>query len=254
MIMKNLITLILLAATFSLAGDMQEELFNLANKQYEAGNFDSAAILYSQIIESGTHDAKVYYNLGNIRFRQKKLGEAILNFEKARWLDASDNDIIANIEYTRSLTKDKIVPAEHSMFFRVILAVHDFINIQTQSVIIIIILFILAFCLTLYFSLDVKYRSFIFTIAMVMFIILLVTLPSFMAKRLDREKGESAIVLSSQVNVLNEPNGTEVLFTVHEGAKFKIIRKIDSFAFASLENGLAGWIDINEIGFIEIRQ
>ncbi|MBL8025612.1 MAG: tetratricopeptide repeat protein [Fibrobacteres bacterium] len=251
--MKKLIIITILAIS-AFAGDMENELFKMANKAFEAGRYDSAAALYTKIIDAGYHDADVYYNLGNTFFRQKKLGEAILNYERAYWLNESDADIKANIEYTRALTKDKIVPAEQSMFFTVLLSIHNLLSLRMQAILIAVLLIALALFLTAYFSLDTKHRSWIKVFGIAAILLLVGIAPSFLIKRAERSHSESAIVLAMQANILNEPNGSEILFTVHEGAKFKIIRKVDDYAFASLENGLAGWINLKELGIIEIRQ
>ena len=70
--------------------------FRAANQLYDAGKFAEAAAAYEKIEPKTAH---VYYNLGNAWFRQGKLGEAILNYERARRLAPRDPDILANLKF-----------------------------------------------------------------------------------------------------------------------------------------------------------
>jgi hypothetical protein len=70
--------------------------FKAANQLYNAGKFAEAAAAYEKIEPKTAH---VYYNLGSAWFRQGKLGEAILNYERARRLAPRDPDILANLKF-----------------------------------------------------------------------------------------------------------------------------------------------------------
>jgi hypothetical protein len=60
-----------------------------------------------------------------------------------------------------------------------------------------------------------------------------------------------AVVLSPRIDVRNEPDGAQVLFSVHEGAKFSLIRRVGEWRLGSLENGLTGWVHEKDLGLIE---
>ncbi len=248
-----LISILSVIVSLSYAGEMEEELFVLATRQYEAGNYDSASVLFTKILESGCHDSRVYYNIGNVKFRQKKIGEAMLNYEKALYLNPSDRDASANIQYLRQLTKDKIVPTEHSIFFKAIIFVRELFSLKTEAAIIILLVWLLSIFIILRYLADPKYSHTLKNCAIIVVVMLALILPSFLVKRHMRDTKENAIVMSAQVNVVNEPGGSEILFTVHEGAKFSIERKVSSYAFATLENGMAGWIALDDLGIIEVR-
>lgn len=70
--------------------------FKAASQLYDAGKFAEAAALYEKIELRTAH---VYYNLGNALFREGKVGEAILNYERARRLAPRDPDILANLKF-----------------------------------------------------------------------------------------------------------------------------------------------------------
>ncbi|MBI4367772.1 MAG: tetratricopeptide repeat protein [Candidatus Omnitrophica bacterium] len=81
--------------------------FQRANELYRNGKYQESARLYeeaAQLYES----AEVYYNLGNAYFKDKKLGLAVLNYERARQLKPRDRDLLANLAYVNGLIEYKI--------------------------------------------------------------------------------------------------------------------------------------------------
>jgi tetratricopeptide (TPR) repeat protein len=86
--------LLLLCAHLSFAASVGD--FKAANKLYDERKFPEAAATYEKI-EPKT--ANVYYNLGNTRYREGKLGLAIVNYERARRLEPRDPDILANLKF-----------------------------------------------------------------------------------------------------------------------------------------------------------
>lgn len=70
--------------------------FKAANRLYDAGKFAEAAAVYEKVEPKTAH---VYYNLGNAWFREGKLGQALLNYERARRLAPRDPDILANLKF-----------------------------------------------------------------------------------------------------------------------------------------------------------
>ena len=92
----NLILVWLAAATCSWASPAAD--FRVANRFYDAGKFAEAATAYEAITPK---TAPVYFNLGNACFRQDKIGQAILNYERARRLAPRDPDILANLKFAQ---------------------------------------------------------------------------------------------------------------------------------------------------------
>ena len=81
--------------------------FEKANQAYTNEQYDSAAFYYEKIVESGTSNSAVFYNLGNTCFRQNKIGLARYYFEKAAKLDPQDPDIVSNIRYIKANIIDR---------------------------------------------------------------------------------------------------------------------------------------------------
>jgi hypothetical protein len=92
------------------------ETMAAANRLYESGQFEQAALAYQSLVDEGFADSALYYNLGNAYFKQGDVGSAILNFRRAERLAPRDPDIRANLELARSMTVDQIEKARAETF------------------------------------------------------------------------------------------------------------------------------------------
>ena len=105
---------IFLIAVYTVIGHMTfatpDSLLNKANNHYLEGNFDKAAELYQTLVDSGYHNAELYFNLGNSYFKLNRIPYAILNYERAYLLKPNDEDIEFNLEFARTYTVDRIEP------------------------------------------------------------------------------------------------------------------------------------------------
>ena len=74
-----------LCALCNAAGpDSPTVVFERGNAYYQSGDFPAAERAYRSLLDQGVDSGSLYYNLGNSCFKQKKLGEAIYYWEKAR--------------------------------------------------------------------------------------------------------------------------------------------------------------------------
>ena len=72
--------------------------FQNANRMYDDGEYEEAALSYERLIGLGADDPTLYYNLANAYYKTDDLGRAILNYTRARRLAPFDADIAANLE------------------------------------------------------------------------------------------------------------------------------------------------------------
>lgn len=82
-----------------------------ANRLYEAGHYEEASKIYTQLIAQDVQSSAVYFNLGNTYYQQGDLGRAILNYQRAVQLDPRDKDIQSNLALARESAVD-IYPQE----------------------------------------------------------------------------------------------------------------------------------------------
>lgn len=110
--MKKLFTILSLslwAATSIYAASLDE-----ANQVYAAGDYQTAAALYEQILADEGKAPELYYNLGNAYYKTGEIGRAILNYERALQLRPFYSDARYNLEIARQRVVDNIEDTQSS--------------------------------------------------------------------------------------------------------------------------------------------
>ncbi len=224
--------------------------FEQANTAYSKGRFDTAAYYYEKIIESGLENAAVFFNLGNALYRQKKLGAARLAYEKAACLDPNDPDIAANIRFIQSNLVDRVPEPERGFIDIVLWKLHTLLSLKTQLWISLVLWYAIwfALCWSLFASHNV--RLWIIYLSVLGGLLLTALGVSIGVKIYESEKATYAVVLDPSVDAKNEPDGTTVLFTIHEGTKLRIRKTVDEWFLVSLPNGVSGWVERKSVGKI----
>ena len=105
------IILLVLTLSFGLQAAAQENpLFSKATEAYNKGRYDEAISYYEQILESGSHSAAVYFNLGNSYYKKNEIAPSIYYYEKALLLEPGDPETLNNLRFAQNMTLDAITP------------------------------------------------------------------------------------------------------------------------------------------------
>ncbi len=220
-----------------------EALFQQANKLYETGAYAQAIESYQAILDSGLKNGYVYYNLGNALLKQKRVGEAILAYERARRLLPQDEDVAFNLDYARAATLDKMgqwdsgkiagmmadirdafTPNEVSMFFMIMYLMLTILGV----------LFIFASRL---WKIRIVYGAILPGLLVVCSGLLLVFQIS------QQTTVQEAILLTPKTEARTGPGeGYSTVFEIHEGAKVHIQREKLDWVEIKLPNKVIGKI------------
>ncbi|HCP99202.1 MAG TPA: hypothetical protein DIT99_00205, partial [Candidatus Latescibacteria bacterium] len=84
------------------------ELYRQGNLLYEQDRFAEAGRTYERIVQRGIQNGYVYFNLGNAYFKQQRIGQAILAYERASRLIPRDDDVKTNLSVVNLKTLDQI--------------------------------------------------------------------------------------------------------------------------------------------------
>ncbi|MBI3447784.1 MAG: hypothetical protein HY049_02500 [Acidobacteria bacterium] len=220
------------------------EKFAAGNAAYERGAYLEAITLYEELQHAGARSAALEYNLGNALFKAGRLGPAILAYERASRLDPKDADAVANLEYLRTLTIDRIPEAASPLTALGITYVMDLTS-RDQDAAILVALWLLAgaaLVVAQVASRDAARRIALY--AALVFAVPAVLAGGDLALKsyLDATRVH-AVVMEREVNVLSgagDENPT--LFTVHEGLKVRVRGANGEWTQVLLDNGLAGWM------------
>ena len=229
-----------------------EKSWDAANKAYQEADYKRAETLYRAILEQGLHSAKLYYNLANTLFKQEKLGEAILYYNKALRLSPADEDVRHNLEYAENSTKDSLEQIPEFFLFAWIRAVRNLMSCDGWTIFSLVILVIgLAAALFYLLAQRISTRKAGFYVMVLAALLFLVATLFANYERKAIVNHNEAIVMSSAVSVKSSPDraATE-LFVLHEGTKLSIGERMDGWVEVRIADGRKGWIESSRIAEI----
>ena len=240
-------TLLILMSLFAFMGRAQETTevwFEQANAAYNAGNYDSARIVYEKVLATDVESLPLYFNLGNTYYKMREYPMAIYYYEKALKLDPSNEEVQTNLAIANQAIVDKIEPVPQSFIVRgwhnaraslsgdqwawcsvvcfalLLFAAFLFLRSRRMGVrklgFFMGLLFLLAFALSVVFAAQLKQTS---------------------------ETQDQAIVMTPTVTVKSSPSEASVdLFVLHEGTKVNVLETTDGWSKIKIANGSVGWL------------
>lgn len=122
-------------------------LFAQANQAFKEANsaltdsadaqrlYEKAILSYEKIIDQGQiQNAGLYYNLANTYLLKGDLGPAVLNYRRAKKLDAADADIQKNLAFAHSRRLDKVNPKTEKRIMQTLFFWHYDFSLKTKFI------------------------------------------------------------------------------------------------------------------------
>ena len=218
-----------------------QDAFDAANAAYADGRYEEAAAMYQTLLDEQP-DATLYYNLGNSRFKQGELAQAILNYERALRLKPNYKDAQYNLAFAQSRITDNIVEQDFflSSWARTMRNSLSERTWWSTS----IGLFICALIALLLFLLgrELWLRKTAFHVAWIALLFSLIAGLNAGSLRQRNTLRNEAIITQGVVNVKSSPDrsGTD-LFTIHEGTKVTIRETLGEWVNVSVGSN-EGWM------------
>ena len=219
---------------------------------YKTKKYEKAEETYLKLVNEGIEGTSLFYNLGNVYFREGKLGYAILFYNKALKYSPGDEDIQHNLDIANARTIDKIDTLPKFFLFQWWESILSLFNISgwTYSTYFFFLLFLI--CIALYFLIKKQkvQRISFFTGFVVLAFLILSSI--FTGVKLNREINvRNGIVVANVVTVKLSPDeNSNDAFVIHEGLKVKLEDKVDNWVKIRLHDGKVGWITENNVGII----
>lgn len=222
------------------ASTFGESLFQTATEEYQKGNFEKALRGFLELQQLGHHSGEICYNIGNCYFKLKRLGQAILYYEKASRLLKRDPDLRYNLGYAESLVKDKIRPEPSLLLLMPFQEVARRLTIWELSLLNVGLIWVLLLILTLRKKIKLPFfKSLIGVLCAVEILLFIAGYMSYLAEVATTE----AIIVSKHVEIRSGPSKSfPVNFKAHEGFKISILEEELNWSKISLPNGFTGWI------------
>lgn len=234
-----LLTAVLVAQTYYTPREA-EALFEQANEAYSNGDAATARDSYQKLVARGYGNEDIFYNLGTVELALGHLGEAILNFERARRFGPAAPDLEANLALARSRQLDHVEgTAGEETFVQRLVAQTS----ATTAACTFATLWVLGFILLWAVWATPLRRLWAFWSLSIL--LLLLALPAGLwlaAHAYAREAVSEGIVLASSLGVHDFPKeSAKVSFEVHAGLKVRVGDAQGKFVKIRLPNGLEGW-------------
>jgi tetratricopeptide (TPR) repeat protein len=193
-------------------------------------------------LEAGISDGPVYYNLGNSCFKQKKLGEAIYYWEKARQLMPSDRETRENLELANLMIVDKIEPVQDPLLLKLLSELVSLLTVEQESWVV-LVLFVAANALfTLYLTARKSAHRFLIS-SLALGLLFLLFCGSLIWKIYERDYRQNGIVIAQKVDVRSGPGAENItVFSIHEGIKVRVLGTTNGWVQITLPNGWNGWL------------
>jgi len=250
---KNIIYLFLCLLSFScLAGSSVTQEFDKGNRFFQKGDYQKASQIYESILKQGDESAELYFNLGNAYYKSENIASAILNYERAKRLNPSDEDIDFNLKLANMHITDKIDPLPQVFYKRWWSSFSEIFSTDAWAKISISILFISLLLFILYTTSASTVVKKIFFFGGIMFIFSGICSYFLGQHSMNNHYGnQEAILFSPSVYIKSSPDEKSTdLFMLHEGTKVKILDSIGEWKKIRIENGNLGWAKVSEMKVI----
>ena len=246
--MKRYTLLICLLALRGLGSIQAQEngdvWFEQANAAYNAGNYDSAMVLYEKILASDMESVPLYFNMGNTYYKMREYPMAIYCYEKALKLDPSNEDVQTNLAIANRAIVDKIEPMPQSFierWWQDARALFSGDQWAWLSIVVFALLLVSAFMFLR--SRKMGLRKLGFFVGLVFLLVFVLSVIFAMQLKQSALAQNQAIIMTPTVNVKSLPNETSVdLFVLHEGTKVDVLETENGWNKIRIANGSLGWL------------
>jgi tetratricopeptide (TPR) repeat protein len=245
----RVIIILILCCFSTFCFSQNNQVFDEANTLYNEGKYADAIDKYEAILNSGSHSAQLYYNLGNANYKLNNIAPSIYYYEKALKLNPNDSDIKNNLSFAQKMTIDAFDKVPEVGFTRVINNLVNTLDADSWAKIAIggVLLFVLLF-LMYHFSYATSKKRFAFVVSIAGLLVSCLSVAmAFQKEQLDK-KDNPAIVFAQESRVKSEANKTsEEVFRLHEGTKVQVLETYEDWYKIKLSDNSTGWIPLKDV-------
>ena len=225
------------------------DIFDIANEEYKAGNFKDAVRLYQGLLSGpGPQTADIHYNLGNAYFKLHEYGRAIAAYRRALSIAPRDQDIQANLRYIRTMTTDKIDRRKGTELLQGILFFHYGVNrAEAETIFLcgyVAAALLGAICL-------VRKSRFLKGITYIALAIALVFAASTVTRIYRATDPNEAVIVVEETDVHTGPGDNYMIsFSLHDGAEINLQKRQDGWFQVALPDGRRGWVRDSDVEIV----
>lgn len=221
-----------------------DQLIEKANAAYVDGQYSYAIELYEELLKQNLEAPQLYYNLGNAYFKENRLGQAILNYERALRLKPGDDNTIYNLEIARGRMVDLINPTPLIFYERWWKLIFTMFSADTWAKLALVFLTLtLSFVGSFLFFKTRGMKKVAFGLTLIGILFMLLSFFSARAQHYHTFEKKEAIVMVQRATAKSSPgDNSPDLFVIHEGSKAQITGELGQWYEVRLANGNVGWV------------
>jgi tetratricopeptide (TPR) repeat protein len=226
-----------------------DDVFDVANEQYKAGNFEDAIKLYEGLlVGENLKKTDIYYNLGNSYFKLHKYGMAIVSYRRALQLAPRDQDVRANLRRVLEMTTDKIDQPKSTELMNELFFFHYSINdAEAETIFLCSYLFAAVMGSVYLFKKAKTLRA----LVLAGLVLTLVFGASLTARWYRKGHPSAAVVVAKEVDVHTGPGDNYLIsFNLHDGTELKTRKATDNWYQIELPDGRRGWVRHSDLDMI----
>ena len=213
--------------------------------------YGKAAMRYERIVrEGGVQNGKLYYNLGNVYFRLKDLGRAILNYRRAEQYITDDPNLKQNIDYAREKRLDDIEEKQETKVLKTLFFWHYDLSTKSRVMIFSVCFVLLWIAAAIRIFTQASYLRWCITVS---FVLSLLLAGSLLAEELSLRNTRPGVVISREVvarkgnSETYEPSFKDLL---HSGTEFTLIEDRGSWYQIELADARTCWVHSKDVALV----
>jgi len=243
---------LLLAVTGNVDAWTEDEVsdFERANRNYRESQYEEAISIYEKLAEKYPKASALFYNLGNSYYRVKKLGAAILAYERALVLEPRNSDVRHNLDYSRGLLEYRIKDKRNWYLRMGDKTLRHVTEREVHSLgLLVYFLFIGSCVFVLFFRRGLPWGWVRKSLLLLTVLFSVVAVVKNMQVRVIRD----AIVMTPKAEARYGPSDSDqVAFRLGEGLKVSVVDHRESWSRILLVSGESGWIRKDQIVEVQL--
>ncbi len=214
------------------------------NQLYKEGKFQEALARYKSIYDQGLLSGHLLYNLGNCYCKMGQYGQALVYYEKARFLIPYDSDLKANLVYTRSLLHNPEQFLSQNLFKRFTHKVFEGLSIDA-----LLLLLVFAYWMAMLVGIiATKRRLPVFLIFIAVFLLLLLVIGMSVVMDKIAFHRHGAIIIERNADVKFEPLASATTyFQLPEGSACLVLEQEGRWRKIKRSDNKTGWLPADSL-------
>ena len=251
--MKKILFLLAFAVVAAMAAPACTGI-ETGTKAYNEGDFERAIDEWRTCSDNGTENADLYYNLANAYFRNGKLGFAIYYYKSALRLDPSNDDILHNLKYAQTMTRDKVEEdGEENPLLAGLFKAHHALSLKTQMWTLLGIFWAIALAaIARRISRSGKAKNVLIGTMFALSSAFCIIAMSAGYKIFVAETDIEGVVTAKDADVTSAPNEkSQTLNTLSEGTTFEVLSEQGNYAEIRLGEKIRGFVKQSDVGIVK---